>query len=192
MRQRFERISWLRPPQNRASVRRRLPQAARRGKARMIGLPDERTSRCATGCSLAVAALALIGLSVALTQAQGEEPRRSCRSWQPTRRCSGLPRTSRRGGRRTRRSKRNNSRLFDGPTNISANVRIVAGEDPPLVHETTADLWIVTAGTAVARTDGKLVDSRRQRRNRESNDSEPCARATSCTSRPACLTTSRR
>jgi mannose-6-phosphate isomerase-like protein (cupin superfamily) len=55
--------------------------------------------------------------------------------------------------------KRNNSRLFDGPTNISANVRIVAGEDPPLVHETTADLWIVTAGTAVARTDGKLVTS---------------------------------
>jgi mannose-6-phosphate isomerase-like protein (cupin superfamily) len=33
------------------------------------------------------------------------------------------------------------------PTNISANVRIVAGEDPPLTHETTADLWIVTAGT---------------------------------------------
>ena len=57
------------------------------------------------------------------------------------------------------RLKRNNSRLFDGPTNISANVRIVAGEDPPLVHETTADLWIVTAGSAVARTDGKLVES---------------------------------
>jgi mannose-6-phosphate isomerase-like protein (cupin superfamily) len=53
--------------------------------------------------------------------------------------------------------KRNNSRLFDGPTNISANVRIVAREDPPLTHETTADLWIVTAGTAVARTDGRLV-----------------------------------
>jgi len=52
---------------------------------------------------------------------------------------------------------RNNSRLFNGPTNISANVRIVAGEDPPLVHETTADLWIVTAGTAVARTDGTLA-----------------------------------
>ena len=51
--------------------------------------------------------------------------------------------------------KRNNSRLFNGPTNISANVRIVAGEDPPLVHPTTADLWIVTAGTAVALTDGK-------------------------------------
>lgn len=53
--------------------------------------------------------------------------------------------------------KRNNSRLFDGPTNISANVRIVVGDDPPLVHDTTADLWIVTAGTAVAETDGKLV-----------------------------------
>lgn len=53
--------------------------------------------------------------------------------------------------------KRNNSRLFDGPTNISANVRIVVGDDQPLVHDTTADLWIVTAGTAVARTDGTLV-----------------------------------
>jgi mannose-6-phosphate isomerase-like protein (cupin superfamily) len=55
--------------------------------------------------------------------------------------------------------KRNNSRLFDGPTNISANVRIVAGEEPPLTHDTTADLWIVTAGTAVARTDGRLATS---------------------------------
>ena len=55
--------------------------------------------------------------------------------------------------------KRNNSRLFNGPTNISANVRIVVGDDPPLTHDTTADLWIVTAGTAVARTDGKIVES---------------------------------
>jgi mannose-6-phosphate isomerase-like protein (cupin superfamily) len=55
------------------------------------------------------------------------------------------------------RLKRNNSRIFNGPTNISANVRIVAGEDEALIHETTADLWIVTAGTAVARTDGKLA-----------------------------------
>jgi mannose-6-phosphate isomerase-like protein (cupin superfamily) len=54
--------------------------------------------------------------------------------------------------------RRNNSRLFNGPTNISANVRIVAGEDPPLVHPTTADLWIVTAGTATALTDGKLAE----------------------------------
>ena len=55
--------------------------------------------------------------------------------------------------------KRNNSRLFNGPTNISANVRIVAGEDPPATHETTADLWMVTAGSAIARTDGKIVQA---------------------------------
>ena len=52
---------------------------------------------------------------------------------------------------------RANSRLFNGPTNISANVRIVLPNDPPLTHETTSDLWIVTAGTAVAETDGKVV-----------------------------------
>ncbi|HVH25437.1 MAG TPA: hypothetical protein VM818_01715 [Vicinamibacterales bacterium] len=50
-----------------------------------------------------------------------------------------------------------NSRLFNGPTNISANVRIVLPNDPPQVHETTADLWIVTEGTATAVTDGKFV-----------------------------------
>jgi mannose-6-phosphate isomerase-like protein (cupin superfamily) len=56
-------------------------------------------------------------------------------------------------------NKRINSRLFNGPTNISANVRIVLPGDPPATHETTADLWIVTAGTATARTDGQIVDS---------------------------------
>ena len=55
--------------------------------------------------------------------------------------------------------KRANSRLFNGPTNISANVRIVLDNDPPLTHETTADLWIVTAGTATARTDGQIADA---------------------------------
>ena len=55
--------------------------------------------------------------------------------------------------------KRNNSRLFNGPTNISANVRIVLPGDPPATHDTTADLWIVTEGTAIARTDGKIVDA---------------------------------
>jgi len=29
--------------------------------------------------------------------------------------------------------------------------------DPPLTHEATTDLWIVTGGTAVARTDGEAV-----------------------------------
>ena len=56
-------------------------------------------------------------------------------------------------------NKRANSRVFDGPTNISANVRIVLDNDPPLTHDTTADLWIVTAGTAIARTDGEIVDN---------------------------------
>jgi mannose-6-phosphate isomerase-like protein (cupin superfamily) len=55
--------------------------------------------------------------------------------------------------------KRINSRLFNGPTNISANVRIVLPGDPPATHETTADLWIVTEGTAVARTDGRIFDA---------------------------------
>jgi mannose-6-phosphate isomerase-like protein (cupin superfamily) len=54
--------------------------------------------------------------------------------------------------------KRNNSRIFDGPANISANVRIVLPGDEPLTHVDTADLWIVTAGEAVARTDGELAN----------------------------------
>lgn len=53
--------------------------------------------------------------------------------------------------------KRANWRLFNGPTNISANVRIVLPDDPPLIHDTTGDLWVVTEGTAIARTDGKVV-----------------------------------
>lgn len=53
--------------------------------------------------------------------------------------------------------KRANSRIYNGPTNISGNVRIVLPNDPPLTHEATTDLWIVTAGTAVARTDGQVA-----------------------------------
>ena len=52
-----------------------------------------------------------------------------------------------------------NSRLFNGPTNISANVRIVLPDDPPQTHDITADLWIMTAGTATAITDGEIVDA---------------------------------
>jgi mannose-6-phosphate isomerase-like protein (cupin superfamily) len=52
-----------------------------------------------------------------------------------------------------------NSRLFNGPTNISANVRIVLPDDPPQTHDITADLWIMTAGTATAITDGEIVDT---------------------------------
>ena len=55
--------------------------------------------------------------------------------------------------------KRINSSIFNGPTNISANVRIVLPGDPPQTHETTADLWIVTEGTATARTDGLMIQT---------------------------------
>jgi mannose-6-phosphate isomerase-like protein (cupin superfamily) len=55
--------------------------------------------------------------------------------------------------------KRINSRLYNGPANISMNVRIVLDGDPPVTHEDTADLWLVTEGTATARTDGELVQS---------------------------------
>ena len=50
-----------------------------------------------------------------------------------------------------------NSRLFNAPYSVSANVRIVLPDDPPLTHEDgTADLWIITAGTATAETDGQV------------------------------------
>lgn len=52
-----------------------------------------------------------------------------------------------------------NSRLFNAPYNISTNVRIVLLDDPPQTHETTADLWIMTAGTATAETDGEIADN---------------------------------
>jgi mannose-6-phosphate isomerase-like protein (cupin superfamily) len=53
-----------------------------------------------------------------------------------------------------------NSRLFNAPYSISANVRIVLPNDPPQTHDDgTADLWIMTAGTATAETDGEIVDS---------------------------------
>src|SRR5213593_4049223 len=100
-----------------------------------------------------VAVIALLGLSGALTQAQvGGVPKLA------TDKTMFWPAADIEARWKENEAlKRNNSRLFDGPTNISANVRIVAGEDPPLTHETTSDLWIVTAGTAFARTDGRLV-----------------------------------
>src|SRR5580765_2729891 len=107
----------------------------------------------------AVAALALMGLSVALTQAQGRGAAPVVPKLATDKTMFWPAADIEARWKENEALKRNNSRLFDGPTNISANVRIVAGEDPPLVHETTADLWIVTAGSAVARTDGKLVES---------------------------------
>jgi mannose-6-phosphate isomerase-like protein (cupin superfamily) len=56
-------------------------------------------------------------------------------------------------------NKRINSRLYNGPANISGNVRIVLDNDPPATHEGTADLWIMTTGTSVAKTDGEIVEN---------------------------------
>ena len=56
-------------------------------------------------------------------------------------------------------NKRINSRIYNGPANISANVRIVLPNDPPLTHVETADLWLVMEGEAVARTDGEIVQA---------------------------------
>ncbi len=53
--------------------------------------------------------------------------------------------------------KQNNSRLFNGPKDETVNIRIATEGAPPLVHPETSDLWIVTAGTAVAVTDGEVV-----------------------------------
>src|ERR1043166_9022619 len=57
------------------------------------------------------------------------------------------------------RLKRINSRIYNGPANISANVRIVLPGDAPATHVDTADLWLVTEGEAVARTDGEIVQA---------------------------------
>lgn len=56
-------------------------------------------------------------------------------------------------------NKRINSRIYNGPANISANVRIVLPGDAPATHVDTADLWLVTEGEAVARTDGEIVQA---------------------------------
>src|SRR5882672_10901396 len=106
-----------------------------------------------------VAALALCGLSVALTQAQGRGAAPVVPKLATDKTMFWPAADIEARWKENEALKRNNSRLFDGPTNISANVRIVASEDPPLTHDTTSDLWIVTAGTAVARTDGRLVTS---------------------------------
>jgi len=76
----------------------------------------------------------------------GRGRRRRCQTCRSARLPSGRAPISRRAGKITRPNKRINSRLFNGPTNISANVRIVLPGDPPVTHETTADLWIVTEG----------------------------------------------
>ena len=54
-----------------------------------------------------------------------------------------------------------NKRVVEGGTH-SINVRIVREGDAPLVHGRSADVWIVTAGTATAITGGQLADPQKR------------------------------
>jgi mannose-6-phosphate isomerase-like protein (cupin superfamily) len=54
-----------------------------------------------------------------------------------------------------------NKRVLEGGS-YSINVRIVKPSDAPLVHAKSADVWIVTAGSATAVTGGELVDSKQR------------------------------
>lgn len=54
-----------------------------------------------------------------------------------------------------------NKRVLEGGTH-SINIRIVKEGDAPLVHAQSADVWIMTAGTATAITGGQLVDGKKR------------------------------
>lgn len=54
-----------------------------------------------------------------------------------------------------------NKRILEGGSH-SVNVRIVKENDAPLVHGGSADVWVVTAGTATAVTGGSLVDAQKR------------------------------
>jgi mannose-6-phosphate isomerase-like protein (cupin superfamily) len=54
-----------------------------------------------------------------------------------------------------------NKRVLDGGA-YSINVRIVKEGDAPLVHANSADVWVMTAGTATAITGGQLVDGKKR------------------------------
>ena len=54
-----------------------------------------------------------------------------------------------------------NKRVLEGGT-YSINVRIVKEGDAPLVHASSVDIWVTTAGTATAITGGQLVDGKKR------------------------------
>jgi mannose-6-phosphate isomerase-like protein (cupin superfamily) len=54
-----------------------------------------------------------------------------------------------------------NKRVLEGGTH-SINIRIVKEGDAPLVHAQSADVWVVTAGTAIAITGGQLVGGKKR------------------------------
>jgi mannose-6-phosphate isomerase-like protein (cupin superfamily) len=54
-----------------------------------------------------------------------------------------------------------NKRVLEGGA-YSINVRIVKEGDAPLVHASSMDIWVTTAGTATAITGGQLVDGKKR------------------------------
>jgi mannose-6-phosphate isomerase-like protein (cupin superfamily) len=54
-----------------------------------------------------------------------------------------------------------NKRVLEGGA-YSINVRIVKEGDAPLVHASSIDIWVTTAGTATAITGGQLVDGKKR------------------------------
>jgi mannose-6-phosphate isomerase-like protein (cupin superfamily) len=54
-----------------------------------------------------------------------------------------------------------NKRVLEGGA-YSINVRIVKEGDAPLVHSKSADVWVMTAGTATAITGGTLMDKKQR------------------------------
>jgi mannose-6-phosphate isomerase-like protein (cupin superfamily) len=54
-----------------------------------------------------------------------------------------------------------NQRVAEGGA-FSINIRIVKEGDAPLVHATSADVWVVQEGTATSVTGGQLVDGQKR------------------------------
>ena len=54
-----------------------------------------------------------------------------------------------------------NKRVLEGGA-YSINVRIVKEGDAPLVHASSADVWVMMDGTATAITGGQLVDGKKR------------------------------
>jgi mannose-6-phosphate isomerase-like protein (cupin superfamily) len=54
-----------------------------------------------------------------------------------------------------------NKRVLEGGSH-SINIRIVKPTDAPLVHASSLDIWLVTAGSATAVTGGQLLDGKKR------------------------------
>jgi mannose-6-phosphate isomerase-like protein (cupin superfamily) len=54
-----------------------------------------------------------------------------------------------------------NKRVLEGGSH-SINIRIVRPTDAPLVHANSLDIWLVSAGSAIAVTGGELLDVKKR------------------------------